>query len=106
MSTRWPAQVKRTAVTVRRVARTAACLSRVARVTSLPPSATRVLDEVRAAGLDLARVPGSAAQIRLILDLRAELGESGTLRVLDAGCGGRSQPLNVWELLDSVCRAA
>ena len=74
-------------------------LSRVARVNSLPPSATRVLDEVRAAGLDLARVPGSAAKIRLILDLRAELGESGTLRVLDVGCGGLSQPLNVWEPL-------
>ncbi len=68
-------------------------------MTSLPPSATRVLDEVRAAGLDLARVPGSAAKIRLILDLRAELGESGTLRVLDVGCGGLSQPLNVWEPL-------
>ena len=68
-------------------------------MTSLPPSATRVLDEVRSAGLDLTRVPGSAAKIRLILDLRAELGESGTLRVLDVGCGGLSQPLNLWEPL-------
>ena len=68
-------------------------------MTSLPPSATRVLDEVRAAGLDLAHVPGSAAKIRLILDLRADLGERDTLRVLDVGCGGLSQPLNVWEPL-------
>ena len=76
MSTRCPAQVKRTGA--RRCAgQPHRGLSlELARVTSRPPSATRVLDEVRAAGLDLARVPGSAAKIRLILDLRAELGES------------------------------
>ena len=68
-------------------------------MTSLPPSATRLLDEVRAAGLDLAHVPGSAAKIRLVLDLRAELGESGTLRVLDVGCGGASQPHDLWKPL-------
>jgi 2-polyprenyl-3-methyl-5-hydroxy-6-metoxy-1,4-benzoquinol methylase len=58
-----------------------------------------VLDEVRSAGLDLTHVPGSAAKIRLILDLRAELGESRSLHVLDVGCGGFSQPLNLWEPL-------
>ena len=68
-------------------------------MSALPASATRVLDEVRSAGLQLSRLPGSAAKIRLILDLRAELGESRTLRVLDVGCGGASQPLNVWEPL-------
>ncbi len=65
-------------------------------MSSLPATATRVLDEARAAGLNLSRLPGSSAKIRLILDLRARLGEAGTLRVLDVGCGGLSQPLNVW----------
>ncbi|MBA3245524.1 MAG: class I SAM-dependent methyltransferase [Actinobacteria bacterium] len=66
---------------------------------SLPATTTRVLEEVRSAGLDLSRVPGSSAKIRLILDLRAQLGETGALRVVDVGCGGLSQPLNVWEPL-------
>ncbi|HXH88060.1 MAG TPA: methyltransferase domain-containing protein [Gaiellaceae bacterium] len=68
-------------------------------MSDLPASATRVLDEVRSAGLDLSRIPGSSAKIRLILDLRAQLGEVGKLRVLDVGCGGLSQPFNVWEPL-------
>jgi SAM-dependent methyltransferase len=68
-------------------------------VSELPATATRVLDEVRSAGLDLSRLPGSAAKIRLILDLRAQLGAAGTLRVLDVGCGGVSQPLNLWQPL-------
>lgn len=68
-------------------------------MSELPATATRVLDEVRSSGLDLSRLPGSAAKIRLILDLRAQLGEAGALRVLDVGCGGLSQPLNVWEPL-------
>lgn len=68
-------------------------------MSELPDTTTRVLDEVRAAGLDLSRVPGSSAKIRLILDLRSQLGDTGTLRVLDVGCGGLSQPLNLWEPL-------
>ena len=68
-------------------------------MSALPATATRVLDEVRSAGLDLSRLPGSSAKIRLILDLRAQLGDAGTLRVLDVGCGGLNQPLNVWEPL-------
>ncbi|MGI9111293.1 MAG: class I SAM-dependent methyltransferase [Gaiellaceae bacterium] len=68
-------------------------------MSELPATATRVLDEVRLAGLDLSRLPGSSAKIRLILDLRAQLGDAASLRVLDVGCGGMSQPLNLWEPL-------
>lgn len=68
-------------------------------MSTLPPSATRVLDEVRSAGLDLSQLPANSAKVRLILDLRARLGEAGTLRVLDVGCGGRNNPLNLWEPL-------
>lgn len=68
-------------------------------MSELPSTATRVLDEVRSSGLDLSRLPGSAAKLRLILDLRAQLGDAATLRVLDVGSGGLSQPLNLWEPL-------
>jgi SAM-dependent methyltransferase len=62
----------------------------------LPAAAARVLDELRESGLALEAVAGNAAKIRLALDLRRELPEQGRLRVLDAGCGGRNEPLNVW----------
>lgn len=62
-------------------------------------AATRMLDGVRAAGLDLRRLPANAAKVRLILDLRGELERVGRLRVLDVGCGGLNHPLNLWEPL-------
>jgi SAM-dependent methyltransferase len=65
----------------------------------LPAAATRVLDEACEAGLALDALPGNAAKVRLALDLVRELPETGRLRVLDAGCGGRNFPLNVWEPL-------
>jgi SAM-dependent methyltransferase len=65
----------------------------------LPAAATRVLDEAREAGLALDVLPGNAAKVRLALDLVRELPPTGKLRVLDAGCGGRNFPLNVWEPL-------
>lgn len=56
------------------------------------------LDELRESGLDLERLPGNTAKIRLELDLAAALRERGRLRVLDVGCAG-PQPLNLWEAL-------
>lgn len=68
-------------------------------MSTLPPSATRVLDELRSAGLGLSHLPANSAKVRLILDLRARLEETGTLRVLDVGCGGRNHPFSLWEPL-------
>jgi len=58
-----------------------------------------VLDEARDSGLALERLPGNSAKIRLALDLRRELGDERRLQVLDAGCGGRNNPFNLWEPL-------
>ena len=68
-------------------------------MSELPPAAVRLLEEARASGLALEALPANAAKLRLVLDLRTELPETGTLRVLDVGCGGRNFPLNLWEPL-------
>jgi 2-polyprenyl-3-methyl-5-hydroxy-6-metoxy-1,4-benzoquinol methylase len=57
-----------------------------------------VLDELRASGLALDRLPGNTAKIRLALDLVRFVEEAGSLRVLDVGCAGPN-PLNLWEPL-------
>jgi SAM-dependent methyltransferase len=60
--------------------------------------ARRVLDEAAASGLDLSRLPGNPAKLRLQLDLARQLATAGgTLRVLDVGAGGRNEPFNLWE---------
>ncbi|HVM69528.1 MAG TPA: methyltransferase domain-containing protein [Gaiellaceae bacterium] len=67
----------------------------------LPAAATRSLDEVRESGLALGAFPHSTAKARLVLDLRRELAATGDarLRILDAGCGGRHYPFNLWQPL-------
>ena len=55
-----------------------------------------VLDEFRASGLDLTRLPGNSAKLRLLLDLVRILPSDGRLRVLDVGCAG-PVPMNLWE---------
>jgi SAM-dependent methyltransferase len=66
-------------------------------MSELPPAATRLLDEARASELSLDVLPANSAKIRLALDLVRELPATGKLRVLDVGCGGRNEPLNVWQ---------
>lgn len=56
------------------------------------------LDELSESGLDLERLPGNTAKIRLALDLARELRRRPRMRVLDVGCAG-PQPLNLWEPL-------
>ncbi|MDX6511161.1 MAG: hypothetical protein QOE36_665 [Gaiellaceae bacterium] len=56
------------------------------------------LDELRESGLDLERLPGNTAKIRLALDLAQPLRGRPRMRVLDVGCAG-PQPLNLWEPL-------
>lgn len=68
-------------------------------MSALPSAAVRVLDEARASGIALGVLPGNSAKIRLALDLVRELPADGKLRVLDVGCGGRNEPLNLWEPL-------
>ena len=65
----------------------------------LPAAATRVLDEAGASGLALGVLPANTAKVRLVLDLASELPADGRLRILDAGCGGRNNPFNLWEPL-------
>ena len=56
----------------------------------------RVLRELAASGLDLERLHGNSAKLRLQLDLAGRLRAGEPRRVLDVGCAG-PLPLNVWE---------
>jgi SAM-dependent methyltransferase len=58
--------------------------------------ADAVLEEFRASGLALEKLPGNSAKLRLIFDLAALTSRAGPVRVLDVGCAG-PEPLNLWQ---------
>jgi len=55
-----------------------------------------VLREFAASGLDVERLHGNSAKLRLTLDLAGAMSAAGKLSVLDVGCAGPF-PLNLWE---------